>query len=877
MSLRGYKCLIILLLLSNFSLFAQTREPYTLSTDSMVNYYASQIRKYWATRIGSPPEIDGELNDPCWETGTWFDDFIQQRPLQAAKPSQKTEFKILYNDSYLFVAFKCYDDEPEKIRSTLSRRDNHSGDKVGIAFDSYFDKQTAFEFNLTAAGQKIDLMHLGAYGFDINWDAVWEGKSVVKDSMWTVEFKIPLSQLRFSTKAELVWGMHVVRWIDRLNEEDEWKLVPIDAPAMVFLFGELHGINNLKHKRNFEFLPYLRAGASPNSELENKTDFGVGIDGKIGITSDFTLDYTINPDFGQLEVDPSVLNLTSYEVFYDEKRPFFLEGKSVLDYKMEKDMLFYSRRIGHSPSYSPTLEEGETMSVPVNTSILSALKVTGKNKKGLSLGVIQSFTQREKATIYSDNDQTLVAVEPFTSYFVGRIKQDFNNGNTVLGGMVTSAIRNIQEDHLDFLPKSSLSAGLDFEHNWKNRKYFLDMKGFFSKITGNEDAISLLQNSPVHNYQRSDATHLTLDPTQTTMNGFGGKMSGGKRSGIFRAIGTLNWRSPGLDFNDMGYIRQADIITETVELEYNINDPKGILRNYEVSLNHSHDWSFGGENLLDKIEFNFAPQFTNLWSLSINSNYEFNKLDTRLLRGGPALYINNNWNSDFYLQTNRTKDLVLGVGAGYQVYNDKISNSNNARFYVQWQLSDQFQVSLDIRRSFTADYHMFAGRVQDNNNIGHYIVGNIDRKTLEATLRVEYFITPELSVQFYGNPYASVGKYSQFREVTDSHSKNLDQRYADINILENRNNKYAFDINNDKKEDFTLKNPDFTFQEFSSNLVARWEYKAGSTLYLFWTNSRYSKSDEYTSSVSETVKNIWNLNEKAQNIFMLKFSYWFSI
>ena len=301
MFLRGYKCLIVILLISNFTLLAQTREPYTLSTDSMVNFYASQVRKYSATRIYTPPKIDGELNDSCWDAGTWFDDFVQQRPFQAAKPSQRTEFKILYNDNYLFVGFICHDNEPEKIRSVLSRRDSPSGDKVGIAFDSYFDKQTAFEFNLTASGQKIDLMHLGAYQFDINWNTVWEGKTVIKDSIWTAEFKIPLSQLRFASKEKQVWGMHVVRWIDRFSEEDEWKLVPVDAPAMVYLFGELHGIDNLKNKRNFEFLPYVRAGVSPNSTLENKTDLGIGIDGKIGLTSDFTLDYTVNPDFGQLE------------------------------------------------------------------------------------------------------------------------------------------------------------------------------------------------------------------------------------------------------------------------------------------------------------------------------------------------------------------------------------------------------------------------------------------------------------------------------------------------------------------------------------------------------------------------------------------------
>ncbi len=465
---------------------------YTLSDDSLVNEIASIKRVYYAARTEIKPRIDGKLDDECWQkTGSWDGNFVQQQPHQAAQPSQQTEIKILYDDKYLYFAIICHDNEPEKMSPILGRRDENNGDMAGIALDSYNDKQTAFEFNLTAAGQKVDLMHMGEYGWDFEWNAVWDGKTTIGDSAWYAEMRVPFTQIRFSKEDEHIWGMHIWRWIHRFQEESQWKLIPVDAPAMVYIFGELRGIKDIPYKRNFEVMPYIKGKYITDSE--SNENFGGGIDGKIGITSDFTLDYTVNPDFGQVEADPSILNLTSYEVFYDEKRPFFLEGKSILEYNADQDMLYYSRRIGHAPSYYPDLEENENISIPDNTSIINALKLTGKNKKGLSLGVVNSMTSKEQATISSDIGKTKVAVEPFTNYFIGRLKQDWNKGNTTLGGIATSTVRKIKDEQLQFLADKSLVGGVDFEHNWLNRKYFINTKSFYSKIHGSETAISRLQ------------------------------------------------------------------------------------------------------------------------------------------------------------------------------------------------------------------------------------------------------------------------------------------------------------------------------------------------------------------------------------------------
>lgn len=864
--------LLILFIFCSFISQAQDLN-YSLSDDSLVNHYASIKRVYYATRTELKPKIDGQLDDECWKiVGKWDGGFVQQQPNQAKAPSQQTEIKILYDDTYLYFAIICHDDEPEKISPILGRRDKNNGDMAGIALDSYNDKQTAFEFNVTAAGQKVDLMHLGEYGWDFNWDAVWDGKSSVGDSAWYAEMRVPFTQLRFANKEEHVWGMHIWRWIHRLSEEDQWKLIPVDAPAMVYIFGELRGIKDIPFKRNFEVLPYAKS--KYNSDAHDKFQFGAGLDGKIAVTSDFTLDYTMNPDFGQVEADPSVLNLTSYEVFYDEKRPFFLEGNSILEYEAGSDLLFYSRRIGHAPSYNPGYSESvNSISVPDNTSIINALKLTGKNKKGLSLGIINSMTAREMATLYTNTGSSKEAIEPFTNYFIGRVKQDFSKGNTVLGGLVASTIRNIKDDHLDFLADNSTVGGVDFEHNWKNRKYFVNFKGFYSRINGDSTAISDLQRNSRHYFQRTDADHLDFDPNLMKLEGWGGELRGGKRSGKLRLTGGFDWRSPGVELNDLGYLRQADYIDQELNFLYWINKPKGILRSYYIQLQQVHHWSYGGENLGDELSANTRIQFKNRWRLDLFFDREFNTIDTRQLRGGPSLRIDNNNRWRVNLQTDPGKDVILGLSSYITRFDDKISQENYYQFYIQWLISNRLTVT--SRTTFTDgvdnSQYVMQKTIADNRE---YIVGKLDRKTLNTTLRAELFITPELSLQYYGSPYASTGKFLDFRKVNSSKSKNLEERYSTLSITGDEE-RLLVDENSNMILNLTENNQDFNFQEFRSNLVLRWEYKTGSTFYFVWTNNRSRYENIYDPSIVNSLKGISKVS--AQNAFMIKFSYWFSL
>ncbi|HKJ79329.1 MAG TPA: DUF5916 domain-containing protein, partial [Prolixibacteraceae bacterium] len=628
---------------------------------------------------------------------------------------------------------------------------------------------------------------------------------------------------------------------------------------------------DIPYKRNFEVLPYAKTKYV--SDAKNKWNYGFGLDGKLGVSSNFMLDYTVNPDFGQVEADPSVLNLTSYEVFYDEKRPFFLEGNSILEYGLQNDLLFYSRRIGQAPGYSPFVGPDEDMLYPEQTSILNALKLTGKNNAGFSMGIINSMTASEKATIYSGDSERKEVIEPFTNYFIGRAKQDFNEGKTVLGGMVTSTLRNIQHDHLRFLPDNALAGGFDFQHNWLNRKYFIDMKSFFTKVNGSEEAISNLQLNSRHLFQRADAAHLEYDPEKTTLKGWGGEISGGKRSGKLRIIGGLEWRSPEVDLNDVGYMRQADFIKEELDILYRVNKPKGILQSYFINVEHEHNWSYGGENLGGGIESHTRLQFSNLWKLDLLAGKVFDEVDTRQLRGGPSLRIGGNTNAQLFIQTNTSKNLFFGAGAEFARWDDNVSKSNDFILHVQWLVNNRLNITSRTTYAEEADMNQFMDfTVIDGKK--EYIVGTMDRQTIYTTLRAEYFLTPELSFQYYGSPYASAGEFQDYALVVDPLAKNTGDRYNQLHQINNL-------LVNDKREvyyDFQKNLPyytDFNFQEFRSNFVARWEYKTGSTAYFVWTNNRSRYESDFEPSIIKSLKGISKV--AAQNAFMIKISYWFSL
>jgi hypothetical protein len=440
-------------------------------------------KRYKAERLTVVPDIDGVLDDEAWNQGTWIDDFIQFEPYNGKQPSQKTEFKILYNEDNLYAAFKVYDTSPDSIVNRLTRRDNVDGDLVGLILDSFHDLRTGFLFGISSSGVKYDGMFINdGMNEDYSWDPNWWVKTSVNKEGWIAEMKIPFSQVRFEKNSGDIWGLEVARVLYRKHETIFWQHIPKDAPGIVHCFGELTGLEQIKPRKILDVTPYGVAKmetfkAEPGNPFKEKGrnyKFNGGVDAKIGVTNNLTMDLTINPDFGQVEADPSEVNLTAYETFFSEKRPFFIEGKNITSFSFgigdgndNDDNLFYSRRIGRRPQGSPDLGSGMYADIPVASTILGAAKLTGKTQNGLSVGFVEAVTAEEKAKIDNNGERTFETVEPLTNFFVGRVQKDYNEGKTIFGGILTGINRNLDENLGQFMHKSAYSGGVDFTQYFK--------------------------------------------------------------------------------------------------------------------------------------------------------------------------------------------------------------------------------------------------------------------------------------------------------------------------------------------------------------------------------------------------------------------------
>ncbi|MDR2811183.1 MAG: carbohydrate binding family 9 domain-containing protein, partial [Tannerellaceae bacterium] len=457
--------------------------------DSIIPFENAYKRVYHITKIsGNKPVIDGKLDEPVWsEQGQWSEPFVQVEPYERKVSSSFTRVKLFYDDKNVYAGFYCKEAEPEKLNRFVGDRDNSTlGDLVGIAFDTYHDFRAASEFDLNLGGNKTDQVITDKQIPTLSWNAVWEGRTHtnMEDSSWTAELRIPFSQLRYNQRSnDGVWGVHMSRTIRHSNEVQNWSMIPLKNNGYVFSFGELHGMNDLPKSRGIEFLPYLMGKYRKDIKIPGSPyqkgqawDGNVGLDAKFSL-SDYTFDLTVNPDYGQVELDPSVMNLTTYETFYEEKRPFFLEGKYILDFSNGADMMFYTRRIGASPSYRPFVDNvGSFAQTKENVPILGALKLTGTSRNGLTIGIVQSVTARSSSKVTRNGTESSEVIEPLTNYTIGRVQKNWK-GNTLLGGMITSVNRLLDEPHLkSLLVSDAFAAGIDFTQYFNNRLYYLDVK-----------------------------------------------------------------------------------------------------------------------------------------------------------------------------------------------------------------------------------------------------------------------------------------------------------------------------------------------------------------------------------------------------------------
>ncbi|MEO1217487.1 MAG: DUF5916 domain-containing protein [Bacteroidota bacterium] len=872
------------LLLFSISLFSQ--EKIEIPQKS---YEAHAIPK------GQKIEIDAYLNEGAWDKVRWGGgDFTVNQPNNGEQPQRQTKFKIIYDDNYLYVGYLCLDESPDEVVRFMSRRDNFPGDWVEINIDSYADKNTAFSFTISASGVKGDeFISNNGNNWDDSWNPIWYAKSRLHKEGWMAEIKIPLSQIRFSKEDKQLWGFNITRRDFRADERSTFQHVPINASGWVSNFAELRGIKGVKPKRKVELQPYVVGGIRDNeaSASESTETIGsIGLDGKLGVTPNLTLDFTVNPDFGQVEADPSALNIDGFQVFFREQRPFFIENANLFDFAVSRieaggphdnDNLFYSRRIGQSPSGSLIASDTSIVDYPTSTSILGAAKFSGKTRNGLSVGILESVTQAEFARVTDGENTSLQEVEPYANWFVGRLSQDLGNGASQIGATFTSTKRFLEGTPLlDQFHDEALSGGVNLLHTWKDRQWQFKANLVGSRISGSAKKILDTQRSFEHYFQRPDAKHLSIDSTATSLSGHGGRLTianyGGQDNISFET--GVTWRSPKLELNDLGFMNTADQIHHFLWAGYRFPKPFSIFRRLRINYNHYSAWDFGGRNLYRSINMNTHAGFTNFWSLSTGATWEFRDISTKALFGGPT-FRNPvgifNW---INLGSDQRKKFVVYANFGrfYGLGQDKEALSNyNVSLNINYQPSNRLSFRFGPRFRKQNRVIQNIGRFNFEGE-DRYVTGRIIQETLSMSIRASYNFTPNLTLEYWGQPFISKGNYSEFKYITDPLASRFQDRfalYSPEQMSINNNGDVTIDEDMDGFSDYSFGNPDFNLIQWRSNMVLRFEYIPGSELFLVWSQSSSSFGDPSDQLLNSLEDNLFS--NALRNVFLLKLTYRF--
>ncbi|MBU8920325.1 MAG: carbohydrate binding family 9 domain-containing protein [Bacteroidales bacterium] len=855
----------------------------TITVADSVEEPLELLKTVYAVKISSNViKLDGILDEEDWQSAQASSGFIQRQPNDGDPSTEKTMVRVVYDDQCIYVGVRAFDSCPLEICGLLTRRDEDSpSDWIKVHFDSYDDNRTAFEFSVNPAGVKRDAFWFDGNNNDENWDAIWEVKTRVDETGWCAEFAIPFSQLRYSSNGTRKnWGFQVERYINRNNEAALWSPRPQDVSQVVSCFGILEGLADLPALRNLEILPYIVMNADHNGDpdgnpfLENKwgfpdgnnPDFRLGADIKYGISSDITLNMTINPDFGQVEQDPSEFNLTAFETYLDERRPFFVEGGNIFNFSLgigdnEREQLFYSRRIGRSPQFYA--DDSERLSgiddfyteTPQFTKILGAAKVTGRTSGGWSIGLLEAITDKEEAMVEVPGRERIgVAVEPMTSYTILRATREFNEGRSTIGGMATSVYRDLPNEDLSSLSTRAITSGLDLNHRWNDDKYTIIARVMGSHISGSEEAMIAAQRSPVRYYQRPDASHLGVDSTLTHMEGISATLWGGKFSGEPWRFGLgFNTKSPGFEVNDLGFARNADNTFGVIWVGYRDYDPGKIVRNWNLNFNHWHSANYGGDYLGWGGNMNGYMLLANYWGLWGGMARNNARPTNTLLRGGPSILYPGRWNSWHGIHTD-DRNMFSFRYNGWGSRSDEGWWTYEIRPSLRIRPATRFNINLSPSYTINNNDMQYIDCIESPDG-DKYIMGHLDQRTIAITARLDFTISPEMSFQFYGMPFVSAGKFSGIREVVQPRANSYDDRFAPYDYSDN---------------------PDFNFKQFRSNLVFRWEFDPGSTIYLVWSRGATDFEEEYGDfGFERDMSRLFSI--AGDNTFLVKINKWFSL
>lgn len=813
-----------------------------------------------ATRAAEPPVIDGRDDDPVWRLAPAIDRFLESRPSEGAAPRFRTEARVAYDAENLYVFVRSFDPHPDSIISLLSRRDEQTAsDHVTLMIDSYHDRRTGYEFSVNPAGVKSDYAIYNDGNEDVAWDAVWDVGTQIDSLGWTAEYRIPFSQMRYRAKGGGTFGILIWRVIQRHTATVTWPLYRPSRPGFTSQFGVLTGLEGLSSPGRAELTPYLvTKDVSAPVGTGRDREITAGGDFRYRVASNLLLNATINPDFGQVEADPSELNLTAFETFFPERRPFFVEGKGLFEFPVNcvvvvdcstGEGLFYSRRIGRAPQLAGVYGDATSAT---STRILGAAKLSGRLPGGFSIGVLDAVTD----DVEGPGGTTL---EPTTNYAVIRGNQDLDGGNASFGFIATAVNRWLDASTEPYLHRSAYSGGLDARRRFAGR---FEVSGSFdvSRVAGSAAAIARTQRSAVHLYQRPDGP-LELDPTRTSLGGSNLELRfakvGGKRL-LFETA--YQRRTPGFEINDLGFLRQADRQAWTTWAQLAFRTPNTVFQRLTWNFNNWHYWSIDGLPTERAFNTNVHVQFNNRWWLHAGGTV--GQVGTtfcdRCARGGPAI------RQDPYLQpwAGIEGDDRRGIVPSFWVNYFRGDRGRSERLSLEpgleVKLSSRFSTRLGATWERNRNDLQYYDTFTDPGGASHYTFARLEQKTLGLTWRLGYTFTPNASLQLYASPFISKGSFSDVRELAEPRAESYDARfrpYADPAVADDPGG--------------------FNFQQFRSNLVFRWEYRPGSTLFLVWSQGREgSESIEGDRSFGGDLGELFR--RRADDTFLVKLSYWFA-
>jgi len=856
------------------------------------------VRTIAALPAGGPITIDGVLSEAVWQT-PGSGGFTQRDPRDGQPASERTSVWVAFDRDNLYVAARLADAEPDKIVGRLGRRDEAvESDWFDVGFDPYHDRRSGYYFGVNPFGSIEDGTLFNDEDLDETWDGVWESAARIDDQGWAVEIRIPFDQIRFKRRDVQVWGVNFQRLIKRKNEEDHFAWVPKEQNGLVSNFAELTGLQGIASGRRLEVSPFalsraMFSPAVPGDPFRTGREAGLGggFDLKGGLSSNLTLDLSVNPDFGQVEVDPAIINISDEETYYREKRPFFIEGASIFNfgrggpnvYRMfgwEDPGLFYSRRIGRSPQGRPSAPG--YFDAPDWTTILGAAKVTGKVGRDFNLGVISAATSREYADIDLAGARSTAEVEPFSHYGIARGLKEFGEGRSGLGFIATSVLRDVKAGALDdSLSRNALAFGVD---GWtfldKDRGWALAGWGALSTVHGSAAAMTALQRSSLHYFQRPDADWVEVDESATSLSGWAGRLYINKQKGNIVFNAAIGAMSPGFEANDLGYHNRGDMVNGHVEAGYRELQPGRLLRSWSVTGSYYRNYDFGWNRIGEYVYLDGKGQFLNYWTAAIHLDWEPPKYSHYLTRGGPMAFYPAGETIRLSLEGDDRKTFVLDGSVQYRYHPSGGYNYSFAAG-LAWKPSPNFRLSIGPSYTWRYSEGQWVRSVADplkTSTYGlRYVLSDIIQKTLPIETRISWTFTPRLSLQAYLQPYIAVGDFSAFKELRAARTFDFDYYGDGDSTIAFADGVYTVDPDGaaGPAAAFTFADPDFSLKSLRGTVVLRWEYRPGSMLYFVWTQRRADYSDPGDFELWRDMGDLFRA--PGENIFMIKFSYRFEL